>query len=409
MKILHLSNSDLEGGGSVVTYRLHEALIKKKINSKILVNSKISKNENIISQRSTLENCKNQIKNSLVFRLRKLLKVNHPGTISLNFFPSKILKYMDNVPSDIIHLHAINKEMISIKQISQIKKPLVWTFMDMWPLCGVEHYSETEEFIHGYSSHKKLDLNYWNWNKKKEFWKKKFKIICLSDWLTNCTKKSYLFKDFDIETIPPCIDTDQWNKIDKRTARELLDLDLNAKILLFSSANGAKDRRKGFNYILKILEDEYYKNNNFILLVIGELDRETKNKIPIKFKNFLLNTTDNEIIFRIIYSAADLFLIPSKLEALGQTAIESGSCSTPSIGFKNTGVTQVIDHKENGYLSNYCDVEDLNNGVKWCIKEIDEKNNLLGQNARKKILSHFSEEIITKKYEKVYNTLIKNK
>ena len=155
-------------------------------------------------------------------------------------------------------------------------------------------------------------------------------------------------------------------------------MDLNAKILLFSSANGAKDKRKGFDYILKILEDEYYKNNNFILLVIGELDRETKNKIPIKVKNFLLNTTDNEIIFRIIYSAADLFLIPSKLEALGQTAIESGSCFTPSIGFKNTGVTQVIDHKENGYLSNYCDVEDLNNGVKWCIKEIDKKNNLLG-------------------------------
>ena len=124
----------------------------------------------------------------------------------------------------------------------------------------------------------------------------------------------------------------------------------------------------------------------------------------------LLNIPNfNEIIFRIIYSAADLFLIPSKLEALGQTAIESGSCSTPSIGFKNTGVTQVIDHKENGYLSNYCDVEDLNNGVKWCIKEIGEKNNLLGQNARKKILSHFSEEIITKKYEKVYNTLINSK
>ena len=408
MKILHLSNSDLDGGGSVVTYRLHEALIKKKIDSKILVNNKISKNEKVISQRSTLENCKNQIKNSLVFRLRKFLKVNHPGTISLNFFPSKILEYMKNIPSDIVHLHAINKEMISIKQISQITKPLVWTFMDMWPLCGAEHYSENENFVHGYSANKKLDLNYWNWNKKRKLWKNKFKIICLSDWLTDCTKRSYLFKDFDIETIPPCIDTIKWDKINKKMARELLDLDQNAKILLFSSANGAKDKRKGFDYILKILDDPYYKNNNFILLFIGEMDSETKNKIQIKFKNFLLNTTDNEIIFRILYSAADLFLIPSTLEALGQTAIESGSCSTPVIGFKNTGVAQVIDHKKNGYLSNYCDVDDLNNGVKWCIREIEEKNNLLGQNARDKILSHFSEEVITKKYEKVYNTLIEN-
>ena len=310
MKILHLSNSDLDGGGSVVTYRLHAALIKKKnIDSKIYVNNKISNDKNVIIKKSTLENCKGLLKNSIVFQLRKFLKINHPGTLSLNLFSSKILNDIEKIPKDIIHLHSINKEMLSIKQISNIKKPIVWTFMDMWPLCGAEHYSEKEDFIYGYKSKKFFDLNYWTWIRKKKFWKNKFKIICLSDWLTDCAKKSFLFKNFDIETIPPCIDTAIWDKIDKKTAKRLLDINESTKILLFSSANGTSDKRKGFDYILKILNDEYYKNNDFMLLVIGNIDQETKKKIPIRFKNFILNTSDNEIIFRIIYSASDIFFI----------------------------------------------------------------------------------------------------
>ena len=38
--------------------------------------------------------------------------------------------------------------------------------------------------------------------------------------------------------------------------------------------------------------------------------------------------------------------------------------------------------------------------------EITEKNNILGHNARSKILTHFSEEVVSNKYENVYNSII---
>ena len=40
--------------------------------------------------------------------------------------------------------------MLSINQISSITKPLIWTFHDMWPMCGIEHYSDTSEYKDGY-------------------------------------------------------------------------------------------------------------------------------------------------------------------------------------------------------------------------------------------------------------------
>ena len=58
---------------------------------------------------------------------------------SLNIFNSNILAKINNINPDIVNLHWINNELISIKQISKIKQPIVWTF-DIWPMCGGEHY-----------------------------------------------------------------------------------------------------------------------------------------------------------------------------------------------------------------------------------------------------------------------------
>ena len=150
MKILQLSNSDLSGGAAVATYRLHKALLNSSINSKMLVNEKKTTEITVINKSSSLDNIKTIIKNRLVFKLRKILKINHQGSISLNYFPSNILKKIKEIEHDIIHLHWVNNEMLSINQISSITKPLIWTFHDMWPMCGIEHYSDTSEYKDGY-------------------------------------------------------------------------------------------------------------------------------------------------------------------------------------------------------------------------------------------------------------------
>ena len=81
--------------------------------------------------------------------------------------------------------------------------------------------------------------------KRKKHWVKKFKIVCISSWFTNLVKKSLLFKDFDVITIPLCIDCDDWTPLDKQASRKMLQIDNTSSVLLFSAANGTKDP-KGF-------------------------------------------------------------------------------------------------------------------------------------------------------------------
>ena len=98
---------------------------------------------------------------------------------STSLLPSKWLKKINSSDADIVHLHWVQGEMLSIKEISRIKKPLVWSFLDMWPFCGCEHYSYNNRYVDGYRFDNRskneisfFDINRWRWNKKVMLFKK---------------------------------------------------------------------------------------------------------------------------------------------------------------------------------------------------------------------------------------------
>ena len=98
------------------------------------------------------------------------------------------------------------------------------------------------------------------------------------------------------------------------------------------STNGTKDLRKGFVYIENYLNNSIQNKDNFLLLNVG------KNKFD-KFNNhniININETFNGSFdkLKLFYSASDILLAPSVLEAFGQVVIEAASCGTPSVGFR---------------------------------------------------------------------------
>ena len=130
---------------------------------------------------------------------------------------------------------------------------------------------------------------------KKKKINKKIKIVCVSDWLAKKVKESYLFNKFEVHTIPPCINIKKWKNIEKTLLGVYL-VDLNEKIIIFLSANGTSEKRKGFDLLLKALDNEHFKKDNYRLVIIGKINDQDKNKIPINYTNYLLNTTDDELI-----------------------------------------------------------------------------------------------------------------
>jgi glycosyltransferase involved in cell wall biosynthesis len=405
MKILHINYSDLRGGAAVALNRLHNSFLKKKINSWLLVNEKISKDKKIIGLNNIYDFFVILIKKLFIKIFNKILKSNVGEFYSLNYFSSKTLARINNLKPDIVHLYWINNEMISIDEIAQIKQPFVWTILDMWPFSGVEHYNRDSVFNKKKNFSLIKILN--NYIKKKKFFsfKRDFEVIAISKWLANKAKKSSLFKNKVIHQIPLGLDFTVWKPINKIKARRDLNFDSKKKYIIFSSTNGTSDARKGFDIFLKAINLLKINKSLLHLIIIGKLDHGhdlLSNQIEYTvFKGFFFNSHKKLIKF---YSACDLLIAPSIQEAFGQVALEASSCNLPTVAFDKTGFADIIRHKKNGYLAKFHDIEDFAKGVDWFLKKNNKKTN---NKIRKYVKNKFSINLITDKYKNIYLKILK--
>ena len=118
--------------------------------------------------------------------------------------------------------------------------------------------------------------------------------------------------------------------------------------------------------------NKYLDKSKFILYVIGDKPK-LFDSVQIE-KKFFGNIKSDKILKKI-YSASDIFVLPSIAESFGQVFIEAGSIGLPCICFKNTAATEIIKHKINGYSARFKSTRDLSYGINWC------KNNLLNSDA----------------------------
>ena len=77
------------------------------------------------------------------------------------------------------------------------------------------------------------------------------------------------------------------------------------------------------------------------------------------------------------------------------------------VAFNTTGLKDIIDHKINGYLAEPFNSEDLKNGIEWILN--NENYETLSKNACKKIVSHFSEEVLIPKFIELYKEILAHK
>ena len=103
----------------------------------------------------------------------------------------------------------------------------------------------------------------------------------------------------------------------------------------------------------------------------------------------------------LLFSAADLVILPSIQENLSNVVLESLSCGTPVVAFDIGGNKDMITHLRNGYLAKLGDISDLSNGVNWILShEFDPAE------IRHHILLNYSYEVIASRYNSLYLSLI---
>lgn len=410
MKILILNYSDIEGGAAKAAYRLHRGLLQIGINSVMLVQRKNSDDLNVIGPVSLKKRILRTIDQILDNLPMKIYKNRTDSFFSPALFSSsRLIKKINELNPDIVHLHWIGFGMIKINDLCKIKKPIVWSLHDAWAFTGGCHYMGTCINYRTQcgscpilNTKSKIDLSHLIFKHKKRIYSKigNLNIIGLSKWLTNCAKKSALFKDRRIINLPNMIDVSFYKPIQKKIAKNILDIKNNKKIIVFGAIAPTSDPRKGFLELEKALKN--IKSKNIELLIFGTSDLKY---IPnFQFKTRYLGKFYDELSMKIIYSAADVVIVPSLQENLSNVIMESLSCGTPVVGFNIGGNSDMIGHKTNGYLADPSDILDLANGIDWVIKYSN--YNELSQNARQTIVNKFSIENVAEKYKNLYSKIL---
>ena len=104
------------------------------------------------------------------------------------------------------------------------------------------------------------------------------------------------------------------------------------------------------------------------------------------------------------YSSADIFVASSIQEAFGKTFAEAMLCETPVVCFDNTSISEIVDHKINGYIVKKQNSEELKKGIDWMSEEI-KKNNYNKNRARVKAIA-FDAKVIAKEYIELYKNAL---
>jgi len=347
----------------------------------------------------------------------------NPSTLDLCINKSAFNFEINQASVDVLHLHWLGNylgvDSLSIEEIGRLSKPVVWTLHDQWAFCGAEHYvtpppAVDERFAEGYTaanrpSHESgPDLNRHTWERKRRSWQRPMHIVCPSTWLADCARRSALMRSWPITVIPYPIDLKVWAPCDQAQARRLLGLPLDRRLVLFGAIGGTGDPRKGADLLLKAHGHLKATATGIALeqleLVIFGQSRPAE--LPdLGFPVHYSGQLHDDISLRLLYAAADVFVIPSRQDNLPNTGIEAHACGTPVVAFRTGGLVDIVEDRITGALAEPFDPASLAAAIAWVLDD-PQRRRKLGVAARQRAERLWEPARIAGLYAEVYRQAV---
>lgn len=407
-----LSSSDTVGGASRAAYRLYRALRSSVSEARMTVMEKKTDDRGIRGPSGVFEKASGYLRPRIGGRIVALQRSADRCIHSMNFLPSNMAARINSSAVDLVNLHWVGGEALSIEDLGNIRKPLVWTFHDMWALCGSEHFTDcgpNARWRTGYFAHNRpaessgLDLDRYTWNRKRRAWKTPLQVVAPSRWLADCVKNSSLMKDWPVRVIPNVLQTDVFKPLDREHSRYALNLPLDKKIVLFGALGGTREANKGYDLLLEALKYLKFDATQLLCVVFGQ--SEPEQAAPVPFPVQWMGHIHNDTTLALLYSAADVMVSPSRLENLPQSGTEAHACACPVVAFDCTGLPDVVEHGVSGYLARPFEPADLAHGIHWILGN-ESLRRRMGEAARNRALRLWSPEAVVPAYLDVYSSVI---
>ncbi len=360
LSVVHLAQSDSEGGANRAAYRIHKNLQLIGLRSTFHVGRQHLDDVSVIPAHLPGVGL---LASDIVAYINALQLRSYPRRLPTPFSPVG-LRYglLDRklfTEADVVCAHWIAGAFLNFSQLETIEKPIVWRLSDIWPFSGGCHYPGTCEGFEQecgtcpqLASDKENDLSRSGIKaRSKSFARLNLTIAAPSRWIADLARRSRLFGERRIEHIPTGVDLKVFRPRDRLEARRRFDLPENGQIVLFGALASTQDPRKGYVQLVRAMQILASSGRQNLTLVIfgGTVEGAASEIGGISVHH--LGQVNSEELLSFVYSAADLLIAPFLEDNLPNVVIEAIACGTPVVAFEAGGIPDAVDHGMNGYLA----------------------------------------------------------
>lgn len=261
----------------------------------------------------------------------------------------QLLKDLDAFRPDIIHLNNLHSFCINLpmlfRYIKKHKIKVIWTLHDCWSFTGhcphfvMEKCEKWKTGCHHCPRHRSYPKSYvddsrWMYRLKKKWFTgvKDLTLVTPSNWLAQLTRESFL-KDYPVKVISNGIDLSVFSPMESDFRKKYACED--KKIVLGVSFGW--DKKKGLDVFIELAKR---LDKNYQIVLVGTnatLDAQLPPNI------ISIHRTDSQKALAEIYTAADVFINPTREDTFPTVNIEALACGTPVITFATGGSPEVLD------------------------------------------------------------------
>lgn len=261
----------------------------------------------------------------------------------------RLIHFLDIYQPDVLHLHNLHGWYLNLPMFFHYIKendiPVVWTLHDCWTFtgqCAHFQFVACDKWRKSCGDCPQKDRYPQSWIDRSRYLleekrslftgMKNVTIVTPSQWLAEVVKQSFL-NEYPVQVIPNGIDLEIFYP-QKQNIRQQLGLE-GKQIVLGVSLGW--DNRKGIDTFIELSQRLSAK---YQIVLVG-----TENCIEKILPNNILSfhRTHNCAELAALYSAADVFVNPTREDTFPTVNLEALACGTPVITFDCGGSPECID------------------------------------------------------------------
>lgn len=413
MRIAMVGDADKGGGAAIAATRLFDQLLANGHHVNRFVVRKIG-------DEATTHACGEHsfFRRNLLRALWRTGFREYHDRVSRHFFSDGLAEKVRAFGPEVVNVHNLHAAGLSVDLLPRLcpggGTPLVWTLHDMWAMTGHCAYSyDCDKFAGECDGSCPSPAEYpalhssripASFALRKQVYGRMRNLVFVtpSRWLAGEAARGIL-SGHPVFVIPNGIDMAVFFPEKKETSREILGLPQGRRILLTGAAH-LKDKRKGMHLLVDSLRS-LQSRGDYLLVTFGrDVGDSALQGAGVEVREMGQVREQNRQ--RLMYSAADAFILPTLADNLPNVLVESIACGTPCVSFAVGGVSEVVQPGKTGFLARAKDPDDLAAAILALFSLSPERRTDLAASCRTVAERDYSRALQGGRYEKLFADLV---